>query len=58
MREPANLYEAVIAWDSLKNRQPADPPPLKVTLFQEQQDKLKAAIAEAIRTDKEGNRQP
>lgn len=27
MREPVNLYEAVIALESWKNRQPAEPPP-------------------------------
>lgn len=58
MREPVNLYESVIALESWKNRQPAEPPPLKVTLTQEQQEKLKAAIAAAIRTDKERNGQP
>ena len=55
MREPANLYEAVIALESWKNRQPAEPPP--VTLTQEQQEKLIAAIAAAIRTDEERNGQ-
>lgn len=47
MREPANLYEAVIALESFKHRQPA-PPPAAPTLTQEQQEKLKQAIADVI----------
>ena len=59
MREPANLYEAVIALESWKNRQAAEPPPLKGTLTQEQQEELIVAIAQAISgTDKERNGQP
>lgn len=49
MHEPVNLYEAVIALESWKNRQAIEPPPLTVTLTQEQQETLMAAIAAAIR---------
>ena len=51
MREPANLYEAVIALDALKYQQAAEPP--RITLTQEQQSKL----IEAIRTAVEGSKQ-
>ena len=39
-----NLYEAVIALESWKNRQPAQPPAPQITLTQEQQEKLNAAL--------------
>lgn len=42
MQKPANLYEAVIALDRINA--PAQLPPVEITLTQEQQDKLKAAL--------------
>lgn len=54
-KEPANLYEAVIALENFKTRHPADPP--QITLTQEQQAQLMAGIEAAIRPDKERNGQ-
>ena len=46
MQEPANLYEAVIALDSFRHREPAKPPAAP-TLTQEQIATLLKAIREA-----------
>lgn len=46
MQEPANLYEAVIALDSFRHREPAKPPAAP-TLTQEQIATLLEAIREA-----------
>lgn len=55
-REPANLYEAVIALENWKNRQAEEPPAAPPALTREQQETLFAAIAKALRAnERSGN---